>query len=186
MYSTYKLLKPLVDKNLDSYSLEELAFMYQQNSESRILATSYCKIYRLAIMLSNKYWGLTEADVASFCLEKLDMCLLTYQEGSAFTTYFGKVFCNKLREETENLNRKKRKCILESINDLINVGVEDTYNLIEMMLPANLTSKERTLCIMESQGYDRKDVASELNVSRMTIHNMEKSLQVKLSPLRNC
>ena len=55
-----------------------------------------------------------------------------------------------------------------------------------MMLPANLTSKERTLCIMESQGYDRKDVASELNVSRMTIHNMEKSLQVKLSPLRNC
>ena len=157
MYSTYKLLQPLVDKNLDSYSLEELAFMYQQNSESRILATSYCKIYRLAIMLSNKYWGLTEADVASFCLEKLDMCLLTYQEGSAFTTYFGKVFCNKLREETENLNRKKRKCILESINDLINVGVEDTYNLIEMMLPANLTSKERTLCIMESQGYDRKD-----------------------------
>ena len=179
MYSTYKLLQPLVDKNLDSYSLEELAFMYQQNSESRILATSYCKIYRLAIMLSNKYWGLTEADVAS-------LCLLTYQEGSAFTTYFGKVFCNKLREETENLNRKKRKCILESINDLINVGVEDTYNLIEMMLPANLTSKERTLCIMESQGYDRKDIASELNVSRMTIHNMEKSLQVKLSPLRNC
>src|SRR5574344_102141 len=35
VYSTYKLLQPLVDKNLDSYSLEELAFMYQQNSESR-------------------------------------------------------------------------------------------------------------------------------------------------------
>lgn len=186
MYSTYKLLQPLTDKKLNSLTLEELALQYKVNADSKILATAYCKIFKLAIMLSNKYWGLNESDIASFCLEKLDLCLRTYNSESAFTTYFGKVFCNKLREETENLSRKKRKCILESINNLINVGVEDTYNLIELMLPDTLTSKERKLCIMESEGYDRKDIAEELNVSRMTIHNMEKSLQIKLTDLRNC
>lgn len=185
MNETLKFLAPLVDASLLKLSLNDLALLYQEKSDSHILATAYNKIFKLAITVKNKYWGLDEAEIASYCLEKLDFCLRTYTQGYQFTTYFCKVFSNKLREETENLNRKKRKCILESINDVVNIGVEDTYNIIEMLLPTNLTDREKTLCIMESEGYDRKDIADILGVSRMTVHNIEKSLKVKLVDLQN-
>lgn len=188
MYDTYKLLEPLVYKTLLDETLEVIAEKYETMPDSRLLATAYAKVYKLAIVINNGFWGLTEADMASFCLEKLDFCLRTYikDKGVKFITYFSRVYKNKLREETENLNRKKRKCILESINDLINVGVEDTYNLIEMLLPDTLTQKEYQLCLLESEGYDRAYCAEKLNVSRMTISNMEKSLRVKLNGLQNC
>ena len=185
MNDTLRFMAPLVNPELNKLTLEELAYKYQESPTSSILATSYSKIFKLAISVKNKYWGLNDEDVASFCLEKLDFSLRTYTGDAKFITYFCKVFSNKLREETENLNRKKRKCILESINDLINVGVEDTYNLIELMLPQNLTENEYKLCKLESKGYDRAYVANVLGVSRMTVHNIEKSLRIKLADLQN-
>lgn len=187
MNNTLKLLRPLISDDLKSYSLNELSVKYQKNPDSKILATSYEMIYKLAIVIKSQYWGLTDEDVASWCLEKLDFCLRTYDYRPTrpvkFTTYFCRVFSNKLREETESLNYKKRKCILESINDLIDVGIEDTYNLIEMLLPDTLTQREYELCKLESEGYDKQTCADILGVSRMTISNMEKSLRVKLSDL---
>ena len=184
MNDTLRFIAPLVDPELNKLTLEELAYKYQESPTSAVLATSYKKIFKLATLIKNKYWGLNDADVASFCLEKLDFSLRTYTGDAKFTTYFVRVFGNKLREETESLNLKKRKCILESINDLINVGVEDTYNLIDLMLPTNLTENEYKLCKSESEGYDRAYVAVELGVSRMTVHNLEKSLRSKLSYLQ--
>lgn len=187
MNSTYKLLVPLMDSRYDLLSLEELAEEYQLKGDARVLAVAFDKIYKLAIIIKNKYWGLTEEDYASFCLERLDFCLRNYciDRPANFATYFCTVYGNKLREETESLNRKKRKCILESIHDLIDVGVEDTYNLIEMMLPNTLTKNEYKLCLLESKGYTKKDCAEILGVSKMTIHNWEKSLQVKLVDLQS-
>lgn len=187
MYNTLKFLYPLIDGHYEVLTLEELAEEYQIKLDPKILATAYEGIIKLAIIIKNKYWGLTEEDYASFCLERLDFCLRNYDITSTakFATYFCKVYGNKLREETERLNYKKRKCILESINELINVGVEDTYNLIEMLLPDTLTTNEYKLCKLESEGYDRAYCAKELGVSKMTIHNMEKSLRVKLSGLLN-
>lgn len=188
MYDTYKLLQPLVCEMYEEESLEHLSELYSSTPDSLILASAYAKVFKLAIVINNSYWGLTEADMASFCLEKLDFCLRTFVQdrGVKFITYFSRVYKNKLREETEKLNRKKRKCILESINDLINVGVEDTYNLIEMLLPDTLTQREYQLCLLASEGYDRAYCAEKLGVSRMTICNMEKSLRVKLNGLQNC
>lgn len=186
MYNTYKLLLPLVDDNLKVLSLEKLSDLYKQSQQSNILATAYTKIYKLATVVKNNYWGLTEEDYASFCLEKLDTCLKTYNNAdkkAKFSTYFCRVYGNKLREETEKLNYKKRKCILESINELVDIGIEDTYNLIEMILPNTLTQREYELCKLESEGYDKAYCAEALGVSRMTICNMEKSLRVKLSDL---
>lgn len=183
MVDTLNLLNPLVDVNLLKFDLDDLAVMYQASPESSILATSYKKIYKLACVCNRNYWGLNEADYASFCLEKLDYCLRTYVPGNKFTTYFCRVYENKLREETEALNRKKRKCILESINDLINVGVEDTYDLLSCILPKTLTQREYELCELEAAGYDKAYCAEVLGVSRMTVCNMEKSLRTKLSSI---
>lgn len=185
MYETLKLLQPLINKETNDWTLEYCAYMYQREHASNILALAYSKIYKLATVVKNNYWGLTEEDYASFCLERLDFCLKTYDADAKakFTTYFCRVYGNKLREETEKLNYKKRKCILESINEVIDMGVEDTHNLLEMMLPNTLTPREYELCKLESMGYDKAFCAEQLGVSRMTICNMEKSLRVKLSDL---
>lgn len=183
MLAAYNLLKPLSSES--DIPLESLAMQYQKCDTSTILATAYCKIFKLAIIINNEYYGLCEDDMASWCLEKLDMCLRTYNGQNKFSTYFSKVYRNKLREETERLNYKKRKSILVSINEVIEEGVEDVYNLIELMLPKNLTSKEHTYCILASKGYDNAFIADNMNVSKMTISNIRKSLKVKLSTLQN-
>lgn len=185
MYDTLKLLSGLVDTDMLGLTLEDLALEYQVSPNTKVLATAYDKIYKLAILLNEQYWGLDKTDYPSFCLEKLDFCLKTYKSPGKFTTYFSKVYKNKLREETEKLNYKKRKCLLQSINDIVEMGVEDTYNLLELILPSNLTSREREVCIMKSEGYENKDCAEKLKVSKMTISNIEKSLRIKLSTLQN-
>jgi len=185
MYETKKLLNSFVDTKLLELSLENLAIEYQKTPTTNILATAFNKVYNLAIQVENKYWGLNDDDLASWCLEKLDYCLKTFNGDNKFSTYFYIVFSNKLREETENINAKKRKGILVSINELINTGVEDTYNFIELLLPTNLTDKEYKYCLLVSDGYDKKDIAEKLNVSRMTICNIEKSLRNKLFTLQN-
>lgn len=185
MDSTLKLLKPFITEEYQDMRLDTLAYLYQDNADPRILATSYEKIYKLAIVVSNDFWGLNDDDLASWCLEKLDYCLRTFNSSSKFTTYFSTVFRNKLREETERLNYQKRKCILESINDLIDIGIEDTYNLIGSLLPDNLTDKEYQYCILASEGYDNATIAEILDVSRMTISNIRKSLRCKCVTLQN-
>ena len=185
MYETKKLLNTFVDSTLMNKSLEELSIMYQETNDTHILATCFHKTFNLSLSIIDKYWGLNDDDIASWCLEKLEYCLRTYNGENKFSTYYYIVFSNKLREETENLNAKKRKGILVSINELINNGVEDTYNVIEMLLPKTLTDKEFKYCLLISDGWDRKDIAEKLNVSRMTISNIEKSLRNKLFTLQN-
>ena len=185
MYRTKEFLKSSVSTDYISLTLEEIASKYQIKQDIELFSTAFYKIFNLAVEIQNKYWGLNDDDVASWCLEKLDYCLKTYKEGNKFTTYFYKVFSNKLREETESLNYKKRKGILVSINELLNSSVEDTYNVIEMILPTNLTDKEFKYCILASDGYDKSYIANKLEVSRMTICNIEKSLRNKLITLQN-
>jgi len=185
MESTLRLLRPFITEKYTNMRLDTLAYLYQDRAEPQILASSFEKIYRLAIVISSDFWGLTECDLASWCLEKLDYCLKTYNSESQFTTYFATVYRNKLREETERLNYQKRKCILESISELIDMGIEDTYNFIEALLPDNLTDKEYQYCILASEGYDNTTIAEILNVSRMTICNIRKSLRLKCATLQN-
>lgn len=185
MEKTRKLLKPFVDERLLGKSLNELALMYQATPTTAILATSFELTFRLATIIQNQFYGLADEDVVSWYLEKLDMCLRTYKGGYQFTTYLSKVFRNKLREETERLNYKKRKCILESINDIVEIGLEDTYNVIDMLLPKNLTQNEYTYCMLASEGYDNAYIADMLDVSRMTISNIRKSLKVKCIDLQD-
>ena len=184
MNNTLKLLKPLVDPLLLGSTLDELALLYQQEPDTKVFATCFYKIFKLAIVSSKKYWGLNEDDIASICLEKLDYCLRTYEPIYSFTTYFTKVFENRLREETQKYSRKKRKCVLQSINDLINEGIYDTYNVLEMLLPKTLTDKEYKYCMLLSEGYDNAYISSKLGVSQTTLSNYRKSLKFKLAGLQ--
>ena len=185
MTDVYNLFKPLVTKQYSEMSLEELACEYQKSDKSSILATAYCKIFKLAIIINNEYFGLEEEDTASWCLEKLDMCLRTYKASNKFSTYFSTVYRNKLREETERLNYKKRKSILVSINEIVEEGVNDVYDLIDVLIPKDLTVNEREYCMLASEGYDNAFIAEIMHVSRMTICNIRKSLRKKCVTLQN-
>lgn len=185
MYRTKEFLKSSVSTSYMTLTLEEIASKYQIQPDIALFSTAFYKVFNLCIDIQQKYWGLNEDDVASWCLEKLDYCLKTYKTGNKFSTYFYKVFFNKLREETEALNYKKRKGVLVSINELLNTGIEDTYNFLELLLPKGLTDKEYKYCLLASDGYDKKYIADELQVSRMTICNIEKSLRNKLFTLQN-
>lgn len=185
MYDTLKLLKPFIQVSLNDYPLENLALFYQSKPDTNILATAFSKLFNLIFKIKDEYWGLDETDIASWSLEILDKCLRTYNGLAKFTTYYAKCFRNKLREETEKQNYKKRKCILVSINDVVEEGLCDVYNLIDLLLPKNLTDKEKTYCLLASKGYDNSFIADVLGVSRMTISNIRKSLQIKLATLQN-
>lgn len=187
MYDTFKLLYPYTTTFYLCDTMEQLSLLYKACNSERILASAFCKVVKLISKINDEFFGLDDADMQSWSLEKLEMCLRTYDEskGVKFITYFGKVYHNKLREETEKLNYKKRKCILENINDIIDIGITDTYNLLTMILPKNLTEKEKTYCILASQGYDNSFIADTLGVSRMTISNIRKSLNVKCADLQN-
>ena len=185
MYRTKEFLSGSVSTLYMTLPLENLAILYQQSPKVEIFSTAFNKIFNLAITIKDKYFGLNDDDVASWCLEKLDYCLKTYKEGNKFSTYFYTVFSNKLREETENLNAKKRKSILVSINEVLNIGIEDTYNLLMVDLPKGLTMREYEYCKLASEGFDKNYIAEQLDVSRMTICNIEKSLRVKLLSLQN-
>lgn len=187
MYDTFNMLYPFTTVEYMADTMEQLSMLYKVCSSEQILATAFCKIVKLISKINDEFFGLDETDMESWSLEKLEMCLRTYDEtkGVKFITYFGRVYHNKLREETEKLNYKKRKCIMQSINDIIDIGINDTYNLLTMILPKNLTEKEKTYCILASQGYDNSYIADTLGVSRMTISNIRKSLNVKCISLQN-
>lgn len=72
MVDTLNMLKPYIQQDLCKLTLVELAYMYQLDSNDDILASSYEKIYKLAMTISKKYWGLDEADIESNCLYQLD------------------------------------------------------------------------------------------------------------------
>lgn len=185
MYQTKQFLKDCVSTSYMTLTLEELSEMYQSEPSMSILATAFYKVYNLAIQISTKYYGINDDDLASYCLEKLDYCLKTYKKGNKFATYFYHVYANKLREETENLNCKKRKGVLVSINEIIDIGLEDTYNLLAISLPKNLTERERQFCMLASEGFDNNDIAKELKVSKTTVYKTIKSLQNKLFTLQS-
>lgn len=187
MVDTLNMLKPYVKSDLCKLTLVELAYMYQINGNDDILASSYEKLYKLAINISNKYWGLDKDDIESNCLYQLDFCLRTFDstKSDSFISYFSKCLSNKFRELTEGINCLKRKCILEPIDNALDIGVSDVYSVLELLLPNNLTKSELAYCELASQGYDNTYIANYLKVSRMTICNIRKSLKVKLSPLQN-
>ena len=112
MKQTLRMLSAIITEDSARMSLTELATKYKKEGSPIYLATAFKKLYGLILQTSQRFYGLTQSDLASHALERLDFCLRTYDdESAAVTTYYSKLLYNRLREETESLNTHKRKAI---------------------------------------------------------------------------
>lgn len=192
MLRTLNILSNIIMEDTQDMTLEQIAEVYGESLNPSLLALAFKKTFKLIIYVSRNYYGLSDEDIASFSLEKLDDCLLTYKNGQAsFSTYFTRTLHNKFREETQALNTHKRKAMffsdsyeamLEDGFDLIACTIEED-NFIESLHEYNLTTKELQYCELLLNGWTNKDISDKMEVSVMTLSNMRKKLRLKLTPM---
>ena len=193
MQETYKMLVGLIQNKYKDLSMEQLAIEYQKELNPSILAESFVRNYSFILQISSHYYGLTDQDIASYALERLDYCLQTYQQGNKFLTYYGTVLKNKLREETQYLNTHKRKAIFHSSSyevmvdngfDIVACAQEDeTTNLVEDLRERGLEDREIQYCIYLLLGESNADIAKNMGCTIMTLCNMRKRMRIKLGNL---
>ena len=192
MLGTLNMLSTLIIEETRDMTLEEIAEAYRESLNPSLLALAFEKTYQLIIYVSRNYYGLSDEDIASFSLEKLDDCLLTYKNDQAsFSTYFTRTLHNKFREETQALNTHKRKAMffsdsyeamVENGFDLVACPIEED-NFIESLHEYNLTTKELKYCELILDGWTNKDISDKMEISVMTLSNMRRKLREKLMPL---
>ena len=193
MWGTYKMLVGLTQDKYKNLSMEQLALEYQKELNPSILAESFVRNYSFIFHIASGYYGLTEQDIASHALERLDYCLQTYQQGRKFLTYYGTVLKNKFREETQYLNTHKRKVIFHSSSyevmadngfDLVACAQEDEItDLIEDLRERGLEDKEIRYCFYLLMGESNANIAKSMGCTIMTLCNMRKKLKKKLGDL---
>lgn len=193
MRGTYKMLVGLTQDKYKNLSMEQLALEYQKELNPSILAESFVRNYSFIFQIASGYYGLTEQDIASHALERLDYCLQTYQQGRKFLTYYGTVLKNKFREETQYLNTYKRKVIFHSSSyevmvdngfDLVACAQEDEItDLIEDLRERGLEDKEIRYCFYLLMGESNANIAKSMGCTIMTLCNMRKKLKKKLGDL---
>lgn len=192
MLRTLNILSTLIIEDTRHMTLEEIAEVYRESLNPSLLALAFEKTYKLIIHVSNNYYGLTDEDIASFSLEKLDLCLQTFKNGQAnFSTYFTTNLMNKFREETQALNTQKRKVLFFS--ESYDLMVENGYDLVAATCEENdiidtlneydLTEKELQYCSLILCDWSNSEISKMLGVSVMTLSNMRKKLREKLLPL---
>jgi hypothetical protein len=193
MQETYKMLVGLTQDKYKDLSMEQLALEYQKELNPSILAESFVRNYSFIFQIASGYYGLTEQDIASHALERLDYCLQTYQQGRKFLTYYGTVLKNKFREETQYLNTYKRKVIFHSSSyevmvdngfDLVaNAQGNEMVELIEDLRERGLEDKEIRYCFYLLMGESNANIAKSMGCTIMTLCNMRKKLKKKLGDL---
>jgi hypothetical protein len=193
MRGTYKMLVELAQDKYKNLSMEQLALEYQKELNPSILAESFVRNYSFIFQIASGYYGLTEQDIASHALERLDYCLQTYQQGRKFLTYYGTVLKNKFREETQYLNTYKRKVIFHSSSyevmvdngfDLVaNAQGNEMVELIEDLRERGLEDKEIRYCFYLLMGESNANIAKSMGCAIMTLCNMRKKLKKKLGDL---
>ena len=193
MRGTYKMLVELTQDKYKNLSMEQLALEYQKELNPSILAESFVRNYSFIFQIASGYCGLTEQDIASHALERLDYCLQTYQQGRKFLTYYGTVLKNKFREETQYLNTYKRKVIFHSSSyevmvdngfDLVaNAQGNEMVELIEDLREWGLEDKEIRYCFYLLMGESNANIAKSMGCTIMTLCNMRKKLKKKLGDL---
>jgi len=192
MLRTLNMLSTLIIEDARDMSLEQIAEAYRESLNPSLLALAFEKTYKLIINISAKYYGLTNEDIVSFSLEKLDICLQTYKSGKAnFSTYFTTTLMNKFREETEALNTQKRKALFFS--DSYEVMVENGFDLVaatceddeimDTLTQYKLTEKELQYCSLILNGWSNSEISKMMGVNVMTLSNMRKKLREKLMSL---
>jgi hypothetical protein len=190
MQETYKMMLGLTQDKYKDLSMEQLAIEYQKELNPSILAESFVRSFNFILQISSHYYGLTDQDIASHALDRLDYCLQTYQQGNKFLTYYGTVLKNKFREETQYLNTHKRKVIFHSSSyevmvdngfDLIACTQEDEIaDLVEDLREYGLEDREIQYCLYLLMGESNAEIAKNMGCTIMTLCNMRKRMRIKL------
>lgn len=190
MQETYRMMVGLMQDKYKDLSMEQLALEYQKELNPSILAESFVRNYNFIFQVASGYYGLTEQDIASHALERLDYCLQTYQQGNKFLTYYGTVLKNKFREETQNLNTHKRKVIFysSSYEEMVDNGFDlvahaqenEMTDLIEDLREYGLDDREIKYCFYLLMGEPHVDIAKNMGCTTMTLYNMRKRMRIKL------
>lgn len=194
MNDTLRTLKQIIIPEYQQMNLEQLAEVYTKELNPSVLASAFSKTFKLIINISQKFFGFSQEDIASYALETLDKCLQTYNNGTAvFTTYFTIIFRNRLREESEKLNTDKRKACLysSSLESLVDNGFDisthDKLNekdsLLQELSTLGLDSRELDYCDLLLDGYTNKEISEKFNTSIMTLSNIRKKLRIKLASI---
>ena len=193
MQETYKMMVGLMQDKYKDLSMEQLAIEYQKELNPSILAESFVRNYNFIFQVASGYYGLTEQDIASHALERLDFCLQTFRQGNGFLTYYGTVLKNKFREETQYLNTHKRKVIFHSSSyevmvdngfDLVACAQEEEMtDLIEDLREYGLDDREIKYCLYLLLGESNADIAKNMGCTIMTLCNMRKRMRIKLGNL---
>jgi DNA-directed RNA polymerase specialized sigma24 family protein len=193
MQETYRMMVGLMQSKYKDSSMEQLAIEYQKELNPSILAESFVRNYNFIFQMASGYYGLTEQDIASHALERLDFCLQTFKQGNSFLTYYGTVLKNKFREETQYLNTHKRKVLFHSSSyevmvdngfDLVASPREDEItNLVEDLREYGLDDREIEYCFYLLLGESNADTAKNMGCTIMTLCNMRKRMRIKLGNL---
>lgn len=196
MENTLKLFTTLTTPEFESMDLEHLAVAYTKDLNPSVLATAFCKLYKLIISTSSSYFGMTDEDIASFSIEELDKCLQVYDPSKgAFSTIYTIYLKNRFRMETQQLNTYKRKANLyndsyEGMLEVVGIDIEakpyvddeaEILQVLDDFKSLHLTKRELEYCKLVMQGFKNKEIAEQFNVSVMTLSNLRKRIRQKVS-----
>lgn len=188
MQETLKMMKQIIIGNENERSLQDLITAYKINKSPNILAYFYVNNFGLILKVCNKYKNIVDEDKASYALQELDKCMLTYDETvSNFSTFFSTYLDNALITLSIKKSTDKRKIMyneenIDSIN-LIDLGYEDNYNCFDIdtfCKDNNLSNSESKQCKLLYNGYNIKEIAKKLNTSVQYCYQLNKNIKNKL------
>lgn len=189
MLGTLETMKSIISDEFKDLDYEQLALRYQSTLTPSILAQAFVRLYNLIYKQTKKYWGLTDADYASFALEELDNALLAFVPGRGqFLPLYMSYLRNRYRNETVALTMQKRSINsnAESYEQLVELGnIKDTseeYNptIFDVIMGLGLTPRQKEYCLLASRGWDNRSITKKLGVSRSTLYNDQINIRKKL------
>lgn len=209
MKQTYATFNELAKLHAGETDLCKLAKHYQSSHDPILFSYVFCKLYNLTLSHANKFFNLTDADIASFSVEELNKAMLAFDEskGAQIHTLYMRYFDRRLYAETQMLNHDVRKGNYNTHSfdrvpgeqkdhyefkydqtQIMAEGKEDdSYNLInlnESLKSFNLTHNELSYCQLVTKYTKIKDtdIASILGISSAAITYIRRSLSKKLGP----
>lgn len=194
MNQTYKNFLKLSSLYRDQKAdLSAVALEYQRTNDPVCYSFVFCRLYAYMITQTDKYFYLTDSDKDSYCMEELKKAMIDFDstKGAKIQTLFDRYLNNRLRTETEQLSRDKRKVNNNTENYDI-AHNKSTYDelsfdcieVIESLKTLPLSDNELKYCqliVHNANKINDSDIAKLLGVSSAAIHYIKNSLSKKLN-----
>lgn len=185
MRETLKMMQSiLIGKEKDTKELD-LIKQYKNELCPNILAYFYIENYGLISNVARFFPYLLDEDKASFCLQVLDKCLLSYKINSnvKFSTYFIKSFSNCLQTKTSEILAQKRKLLFSTeplFEEIVSVQELNISNINNILDTYNLTDKEKKHCKLLEAGYSLREISKLFKVSESMIYKRNYKIKQKI------